>query len=82
MPEEVESITEEELKKKITLNQLQGKSSKDMLHNHNNCSVFVLRHSDKNSFLINKYRSLSLQAIQAPGRWEFVNESHGSQQRD
>ena len=81
MSEEVESIIEEELKK-ITLNQLQGKSTKDVLHNHHNCSVFVLRHSDKNSFLINKYRSLSLQAIQAPGRWEFVNESHGSQQRD
>ena len=50
-----------------------GQITKDMLHCHRDCTVFILRQSDTNAFVINKYHSVFFVGNTGSGRYYLLN---------
>ena len=66
----MESIME---KSKKDLKGELGQITKDMLHYHCDCTVFILRQSDNNAFMIIKYHSVFFVGNTGSGSYYLLN---------
>ena len=50
-----------------------GQITKDMSYSHRDCTVFILRQSDHNAIMINKYHSVFFVGNAGSGRYYLLN---------